>query len=282
MHVVAVGDPAAAPVLFSGGLGAAWFDWDPVVPLLQDAYRVIRFDRPGLGVSPPAAQPPTLRGAVRDLAWLAGWAGAPVTLVAHSMAAFHAEALARIHPGSVRGMVLVDPSWEPEGGVRLHLTSVLAPAYRAAGALLDLTGLARVVGPLVRGYAVGRGSLLGEMAPAQLVKAVYGSGRVLGEIGAENQAYREMAFDLWQLRRRRPFPEIPLVVLSAGGGVAGDDARRGWAQCHAELAAMTPYGRCVELADSRHMVPFDRPDAVADAVISVFAQEEPGFSEGAP
>lgn len=275
MHVVAVGDPAAPPVVFSGGLGAAWFDWDPVVPLLQDTHRVIRFDRPGTGASPPAAEPPSLRAAVGDLARLARCAGAPVTLVAHSMAAFHAEALARIHPELVRGMVLVDPSWEPEAGVRLYLAGVLTPAYRAAGALLDLTGLARVVGPLARRYAIGRGSLRGEMVSAPLVKAVYGSGRVLGEIGAENQAYREMAFDLWQLRRRRPFPDIPLVVLTAAGDRADEGARRAWASCHAELAAMTPYGRCVELADSRHMVPFDRPDAIADAVFSLAAQGEP-------
>jgi pimeloyl-ACP methyl ester carboxylesterase len=45
--------------------------------------------------------------------------------------------------------------------------------------------------------------------------------------------------------------------------------RDGWRLRQRELAALSPHGEMVELADSAHYIPFDRPDAVADAVLSV-------------
>ncbi|WP_369334548.1 alpha/beta fold hydrolase, partial [Streptomyces chryseus] len=48
-HVVVEG---AGPVcVLSAGLGMSWFDWDPVVPLLAPFRTVVRFDRPGHGLS---------------------------------------------------------------------------------------------------------------------------------------------------------------------------------------------------------------------------------------
>jgi pimeloyl-ACP methyl ester carboxylesterase len=261
LHVVVSGNPDGLPVLLSGGLGAAWFDWDLVADELADGHRLIRFDRAGTGTSGEADGVPSLRSAVRELAELAETVGARVTLVAHSMAALHAEALARIRPELLRGLVLVDPSYEPDLRVRLRLANVLAPAYRMAGAVLDVTRLARVLGPLARRWSVRRASVRGEVVPEAEIIEVYGRGRVLAEIALENQAYREMASDLVALRSRRPFPQIPLVVLTAtadGGPASAHD--------RAELAAMSPLGRHVELPESRHMVPFDRPDAVAEAV----------------
>jgi pimeloyl-ACP methyl ester carboxylesterase len=78
-----------------------------------------------------------------------------------------------------------------------------------------------------------------------------------------------MAADLADLRSRRPFPEIPLVVLTALGDLRPAGRRRAWAECHRRLAAMSPYGRQVTLDGARHLVQTDRPDAVADAIVSV-------------
>ncbi|MFC7744413.1 alpha/beta fold hydrolase [Nocardiopsis composta] len=72
--------------------------------LLQDRYRVVRFDRRNLR--------PTLRSEAMRLAGLAEAAGGPVVVVAHSVAALHAEAFARLRPELVCGLVLVDPSCE--------------------------------------------------------------------------------------------------------------------------------------------------------------------------
>lgn len=109
VHVVESGPVDGVPLLMTAGLGGAWFDWVPTVELLRDEYRVTAFDRPGLGLSPAGNARPTLRRDAATLEALAERAGRPVIVLAHSMAAFHAEALARLRPGLVRGMVLVDP-----------------------------------------------------------------------------------------------------------------------------------------------------------------------------
>ncbi|MBE1531426.1 alpha/beta fold hydrolase [Actinomadura algeriensis] len=274
VHVVRSGPVDGPPLLLDSGLGGAWFDWEPVTALLRDAYRVTVFDRPGLGTSPAGAAPPSLRRDVALAAALAGRAsggapGRPVTIVAHSMAAFCAEALARLRPELVRGLVLVDPSHEHEARARVRLSPVLSPAFMAAGALLDATGAADAVGPWGRRAVLRHTSRAGDPAADEDVREVYGRGTVIGTALAENFAYREMAADLAALRARRPFPPVPLVVLTALDDVRRDACRRAWADGHARLAAMSPHGRQVRLPEARHMIHLDRPDAVADAVAEV-------------
>jgi pimeloyl-ACP methyl ester carboxylesterase len=269
VHVVTAGKPDNPPVILSSGLAGAGFDWEPVIALLRDDYRVICFDRPGMGLSPGSAVTPSLRSAVRELAALARWAGEPVTVVAHSMAGFHAEALARVRPELVRGLVLVDPSYERDARVRLRLAHVLAPVYRLGGLLLETSRLARVIGPWARRRLLPRLSRRGEIATPGTIRQVYGRGVVLATVLAENQAYHEMAADLSALRLRRPFPEIPLVVLTALGDLGGPERERAWAADHAELAAMSPRGRQVELPDHLHMLQLDRPEEIAAAVAEV-------------
>ncbi len=49
-----LGGDAAAPVLvLSGGLGTSTAMWEPQLPSLAERYRIVRFDHPGHGASPP-------------------------------------------------------------------------------------------------------------------------------------------------------------------------------------------------------------------------------------
>ncbi|MFG3440604.1 alpha/beta fold hydrolase [Nonomuraea sp. NPDC047897] len=109
-HVLAEG--AGPAVLVTAGPGGAWFHWDLVARELARGHRVTRFDRPGLGLSPASSVPPTLYGEAARLAALAPPHPQRVTVVAGSVAAWHAEAFARLHPLRVSGLVLVDPACE--------------------------------------------------------------------------------------------------------------------------------------------------------------------------
>ncbi|MFI0452414.1 alpha/beta fold hydrolase [Actinomadura sp. 6N118] len=275
VHLVTSGPADGPPLLLSSGLGGAWFDWQPSVDLLEGRCRVHNFDRPGLGLSPLAASPPSLRREVAILAGLAERAlaesaGVPVTVVAHSMAGFHAEALARLHPELVRGLVLVDPSCERDPRARFRLTAMVDPAAKALGAALGFTRLSKIVGPAGRRLVMRCTSDRGEPVPAETVRSVYGRGTVIGTVLSEEFAYREMAEDLDRLRERRPFPAIPLVVLTALGDPGqSEDEREKWREGHRRLAEMSPYGSHVVLPGARHMVHLDRPEAVADAVTAV-------------
>ncbi|MDA0638770.1 DUF998 domain-containing protein, partial [Nonomuraea sp. MCN248] len=111
LHVVRQGSGPA--VLIACGPGGAWCHWDAVAAELARDRLVIRFDRPGLGLSPASPVPPTLRGEAARLAALAPAHPEQVTVVAHAAAAWHAEAFARLHPLRVAGLVLVDPPCLP-------------------------------------------------------------------------------------------------------------------------------------------------------------------------
>jgi pimeloyl-ACP methyl ester carboxylesterase len=264
VHVVEEG-AGTPPVLLTSGLGGAWFDWIAVAGLLRGRHRVITFDRPGLGGSPPAGHRPAgLRAEADRLAALARRAGEPVVVVAHSLAGFHAEAFARLHPALVAGVVLVDPSAEQDAPRHARRLSRLAPLAGVAGRAVGMTGLARFAGARVRGMLLRRISERGDVAPPEFAQAVYGRAHVLGTLLAENAAYRQAAADLLDLREHTAFPAVPLCVLTALGDVRGDDGS--WRRAHADLAALSPYGRQVVLADARHLVHIDRPEVVADAV----------------
>jgi 3-oxoadipate enol-lactonase len=53
------GDPAAPPLVFAGSLGSTLAMWEPQLPL-ADRYRLVRYDHPGHGSSPPADRPLTI------------------------------------------------------------------------------------------------------------------------------------------------------------------------------------------------------------------------------
>lgn len=284
-HVVVEG--SGPVVVLSAGLGLSWFDWDPVVPLLAPYRTVVRFDRPGHGLSAPAAAPPTAAGEANRIASLLdalGAAGAlappgalgapddldvrdgrqgpvgpagpvglvgPVTVVGHSLAGFHAEAFARLHPTRTAALVLVDSSVEehPRPSRTTAVSQVLGRALSAAG-------VPAALGPAVRRAAVRR-----DPAPGALVRRVYRTSRVLRGILLENAHYGAVAAGLLDLRDRFPLPPgLPVTVLAAPEGSARWERRqRALARrLDASYEAVVPSG---------HLVMVDRPDAVARAVL---------------
>ncbi|MER5312783.1 alpha/beta hydrolase [Streptomyces sp. NPDC002773] len=251
-HVTAEG---SGPVcVLSAGLALSWFDWDPVVPLLAPHRTVVRFDRPGHGLSAPAAVPPTAAGEADRIAGVLDALGlpGPVTVVGHSIAGFHAEAFARLHPARTAALVLVDSSVEERP--RPARTTA---ASRALGAALCAAGMPAALGPLVRRAAVRH-----DRAHADLVRRVYRTSRVLRGALLENARYGAVAAELLALRDRHPLPPgLPVTVLAAPDGSAR------WARRQRALARRL--GAHYEAAvPSGHLVMRDRPDAVARAVLN--------------
>lgn len=234
LHVLVEG--SGPPVVLSAGLAMAWFDWDPVAALLVAQGRtVVRFDRPGHGLSAPATAPATAAGEARRIAGLLDALGlpGPVTVAGHSIAGFHAEAFARLYPERTAALVLVDTSIEEDprtvwpAGLRTAVARVLGRALTAAG-------LPAALGPLARRAAV-RASRTGGCDPAarDLVRRCYRTGRVWRGALLENSRYPDTAAEVLALRTGRP-PAAPVTVLtgydgSAGRGpCAGVSARRSW------------------------------------------------------
>jgi pimeloyl-ACP methyl ester carboxylesterase len=281
-HVVVDEGPQDAPVVvFTSGLGGAWYDWDAVVPLLAGRATLVRFDRPGLGWSEPTAVPPTLAGeAERIRALLAALElPGPAILVGHSLSGFHVEAFARMFPQLTAGVVLVDSSTEPDAVPPAGYTQRVR-RWRTIAGFGRVTGLGALVGPSVWRTIIGATTLHGpKTVDPEQVNATFAAGRPGVAAMVENTLYFDVAAELLELRCEKDFPPVPLRVLAAFGhsrveralmprGLASRVADS-WRLRQRDLAALSPQGELIELTDSAHYVPFDRPDAVADAVLSV-------------
>lgn len=75
----------------------------------------------------------------------------------------------------------------------------------------------------------------------------------------------------WRVIAAKPFPDVPVVVLSAARGFPRR-FRAHWTSLQAALAAAAPQGRHVIVDGTGHNIPRDRPDAVADTILAVAAQ----------
>ncbi|WP_171162272.1 alpha/beta fold hydrolase [Streptomyces sp. I05A-00742] len=267
LHVLSEG---SGPVcVLSPGLGMSWFDWDPVVPLLTGHRTVVRFDRPGLGFSAPAAEPPTAEGEAARIAGVLDALGldGPATVVGHSLAGFHAEAFARLHPERTAGLVLVDSSVE-ENARPVAARELRTAAARARGHAIASAGLPLALGPALRRLTVRASSLRREdPAPAALVRRTYGTGRVARALLMENARYRDVAAELELLRTEHPLPPVPVTVLAASTGGDSWFERRRLARLRA-LAELLQ-GEFEAVAPAGHLVMYDRPEAVAEAVLGL-------------
>ncbi|SEG85022.1 Pimeloyl-ACP methyl ester carboxylesterase [Nonomuraea solani] len=244
-HVVEEG--AGPAVLITAGQAGAWFHWDAVAGELAARHRVIRFDRPGLGLSPLSPAPPTLFAEAARLAALSPAHPEQVTVVAHGVACWHAEAFARLHPLCLAGLVLVDPAGA-DVGRPLAIAAAAGRWLPALGGTWGATALARLTGPALHRLLAGHPDPSG----------VYRMGKVLTAVAGEWLARRDMAADLHRLRLEKPFPGVPVTVIATDGqdGFHERLAR----DLGAELVRLPRAGR---------RIPLRVPGAVAQAVSAV-------------
>jgi pimeloyl-ACP methyl ester carboxylesterase len=110
IHVVQDGRPGAPAIVLIHGLGGSSRWWDPVVRLLDQAYRVVRVDLLGFGRSgKPAVDTYAMPEHARRIAGVLDQLGLPeAVIVGHSTGGVVATALAEQRPDLVAGVVLID------------------------------------------------------------------------------------------------------------------------------------------------------------------------------
>lgn len=265
----------AAPVVLLAGCGLPRVIWRPVAEALTGP--VILLDRPGLG-TPWLGQVPTLAEEVATLADLlrcdVGEADGtaplrPATVVAHSMAALHAEALLLQHPELVGALVLVDPSIELRPLRRwphaVEMMPRLVPPISAVPGVGSVVSAATVA--FTRLQTVSR---LDDDLAAEL-REVYRDEDAQAMAVAESIGYRGQAADLSELRGIRALTRVPTTILTA----SGRPASRAQEVYRAGLGAHE-----VRVAGSRHLMMLDAPAAVL-AAIRAPGQPVAGGGEGA-
>lgn len=256
-------------VVLCSALGAVCSDWDAVVSQLRGA-DVVVFDRPGTGHSPPPspawphATPPTLDDGVRLIADVCESVGAPppYVLVGHSVGGLYAQAYARTNPHRTAGLVLVDSSLpRPESDGRR--TGRLRSALRH-------TPVPGLLGPPARRLLVWTQTHHGtDPLPPAECRAIYRSSAVLRSILAELDGFDAAARQLAGLTAV-PLPRVPITVVAAGStGRPGRRCDSASLREQADLAHLLGAGLFRQLDDAAHLVPLDRPDAVAKEIQGV-------------
>ncbi|MBB5746077.1 alpha/beta fold hydrolase [Brevundimonas variabilis] len=111
IHVRDTGPRDAPTVILLHGFGASLHTWEPWAEGLQDRFRVIRFDLPGSGLSPPDSTGDyTDARAMALIQGLMSRGGIDkASLVGNSVGGRIAWSFAASHPGRVEGLVLISP-----------------------------------------------------------------------------------------------------------------------------------------------------------------------------
>ena len=268
-------------VMLESGIAASSLSWAMVQPEIATFTRVCAYDRAGLAWSEAASCPRTFEQIVDELAKVLAQvaAGERHVLVGHSFGSFVVRAYAARNPGSVVGLVMVDPPTEwltmtPErsrmlrGGRQLsRIGVVLAHAGVVRASLALLTGgrpgaprrFVKVFGPTA---ARTLERLIGEVRklPADVHP-------MLQELWCQPKCFQAMADHLQVLERDGmsvgaliPPQDIPVVVISSGNQPPEQIA------AHRMLAERSANSRHVVASRSTHWVQFDEPELIVSLV----------------
>lgn len=254
----------APTVILEGGWAASSLAWSRVQPLVSATTRVCSYDRAGMGLSDGGPEPRDGTAIARDLdeGLRTARIAPPFVVVGHSAGGLYVRAFADRRPGDVVGMVLVDPSVEYQDK---RLSAIFGPGTGSITGLRD-----RSAACLTAARAHALPSLEPKLAKCDATTRVATWQTEVAELDSLWGATSDEVAD-----GRASYGAIPLIVLTAGNTNAampeGDRraADRVWAGLHDEIAARSTAGTRRTIARSGHLIPKDRPDAVAAAIADV-------------
>jgi pimeloyl-ACP methyl ester carboxylesterase len=263
-------------VVLESGLGDGASSWWPIQAEVAKATRVCAYDRAGMGRSPAGPKPRDTRAEVEDLELLLKNAdlAPPYVLVGHSMGAYNVRLYASRHPEAVAGIVLVDGSVENQG----KRFSAVAPDWaKLSNRNLDL--LKRCAEPN-RSAAVAD-ACVGSPPPGYPEDYLYRfreaeSAAHFAAVLSERESFDTLD-STEVIAERRPFGAKPLIVLTAGAGIAVpgftpeqvSGVSAVWSRMHDEVAALSTAGVNRTVAGAHHYIHGEKPEAVIAAVVEV-------------
>ncbi len=252
-------------VILEGGWAASSLAWGRVQRLIAGV-RACSYDRAGLGLSDPGPTPRDATAIARDLddglraATIAG----PFVMVGHSAGGLYIRAFADRRPGDIVGMVLVDPSVEYQDK---RLSAAFGPGAGSTAALRDRSAAC---------LAAAKARQLPSPVPALArCDAATPVGTWATQVAELDSLWTATSDEV--ANGRSCYGALPLIVLTAADTNAAmpDPARRVadrvWAGLHDELAERSTIGVRRTVSGTGHLIPRDRPDAVADAIAEVVA-----------
>ena len=283
LHMLETGQGGPTVVL-EAGLMSTVLSWSPLQGELAHRYRVISYDKAGLGWSESGPMPRTADRIVDELHSLLQRAGIPppYILVGHSFGGLTVPLFAARYPEKTAGIVLVDPvapvEWNPPSEHDRRLTEIGAKVCRRA-AFLSRIGLIRFVafllttgakgpaGRLVRLISRGTPSESGSVSspwfwalPAierRMASIFWIQEKFAVTIASQLENLPVSAARVCELGS---FSDKPVVILTAR---TAPQNRR---EAHTALASHLPQGQHVIAEKCSHWIMWEQPELVIQAV----------------
>jgi pimeloyl-ACP methyl ester carboxylesterase len=276
LHLFCQGEGAGPTIIVEQGAGSPSIFWWPVQRALASTARVCTYDRAGYLWSPSLGKGRSITARVddlRDLLVSSGLPG-PFVMVAHSYGGLMISQLARRHPELVAGLVFVDTPDERVmyDGRYLAQSKSLLTVVRVMS-FVARCGALRLFNPMIAGL------------PAQFSAADLAA---LGSLAARPEFLTAMIDDFGSLNRASAeertspptgsFGALPVSVISHGLPFPApyDALNEGWDEGQSRLAALSSNSEIVIAEKSSHMIQFDEPDVVVDAIARVHAAARDG------
>jgi pimeloyl-ACP methyl ester carboxylesterase len=264
-------------VVLESGLATLSLGWQRVQSGIAEFTRVCSYDRAGYAWSDASPRPRTSVEIAKELHILLGNAGErpPYVLVGHSFGGLDIRAYNGLYPNEVVGMVLPE-STHPD------LLDRLPPSIKKLSDNAQSEREREVLwAPFLYGLGITRflrrkviddpNAPRGEREYAYLSMPPKFNEAVTREAGALEESGA-------QVKASGTLGDKPLIVLTAEkGGLSGEgkdfEYLRGiWINdLQLQLTHLSTRGQRVMVPDSDHMIPFERPDVIVNAVREVCA-----------
>ncbi len=233
------------PLILLHGLAASGACWSPLARALEDRFDVVMPDARGHGKSSAPLHGYRYEDHAMDVVALIQRLGlvAPAIL-GHSMGGMTAAVVASRMAGSVRALILADPTFISPQWQREVRDSDVAERHRRVLAL-DKAG---VLADLSARHPHRSSETLELLAEARLQTRM----SAFDVLTPPTPAYQQLVRDI----------HAPIMLIIADGGVISLDTAR-------KLQDMNPRVQIERIQDSGHAIPFDRPERF-EAVVRSF------------
>jgi pimeloyl-ACP methyl ester carboxylesterase len=279
-------------VVLESRLGVPGVGWNRVQTEAAKFTRVCWYDRAGYGWSDGSSAPRTSLEIAKELHALLAAANekGPFVLAGHSFGGYNVRVYNGQYPSEVAGMVLVDASHEDQESREPPAMQAMMKKYQE--------GLKKqaILAPLLIRFGIARFQQRNEMQGPGVSKE-FGQELVYLQLQPKfiEAATSEMGLfskeSAGEVRAAGSLGDKPLVVLTAGKNVDAsqlpaevpkkemDDFHAIWMnELQVKEAKLSTRGKQIIVPDSDHMIPFERPDAIVDALREVCAAVNAGKS----
>ena len=277
LYCIGHGSPT---VILDGGLGNTITTWRYVQRPISRTTRVCSYDRAGYGFSDVGPMPRTaaILAAELDALLRNAHIRAPFVVVGGSLASLHVRLFTDQHLNEVKGMVLVDPSFEHQvARFGAATPAAIASAEQQRATLRSCIEALRS-GPLTVGSQLYSDCIGGPNPdlPDDVNNAIIareGVGRFEMTL-SEIEEFEGVSGDQVDASRRT-YGDMPLIILTADVEANADaDAltrTQIWRAMHDQWAQLSSRGVNRIIPNSNHNIQVSQPEAVIAAVNEVVA-----------